>query len=205
MTYKTEQEKFWAGNFGMDYIDRNKGEEWVASNIALFSKILERTRSVSSVLELGANIGLNLQAIHSLLPNASITAVEINKEAVKELRNFDYINARHSSILDFKPSGKWDLAFTKGVLIHLNPDVLPETYDLLYKASRRYILVCEYYNPSPVEITYRGHSGRLFKRDFAGEILERHGDLTLVDYGFSYHRDPNFPQGDISWFLMEKS
>ena len=33
-----------------------------------------------------------------------------------------------------------------------------------------------------------------------GSIL----DLTLLDYGFLYHRDNNFPQDDISWFLIEK-
>jgi spore coat polysaccharide biosynthesis protein SpsF len=44
----------------------------------------------------------------------------------------------------------------------------------------------------------------LFKRDFAGEIMERHPQMQLVDYGFSYRRDPNFPQDDITWFLMER-
>ncbi len=205
MNYKTEQEKFWAGNFGLEYMDRNKGDKWIASNLALFSKILGRTSSVASVLELGPNIGLNLHAIHKLLPDASLAGVEINEKAVKELHKYDYIDPIHSSILDFNPKKKWDLVFTKGVLIHLNPDVLPGAYDLLHKASSRYVLVCEYYNPSPVEIPYRGHSGRLFKRDFAGEILERHSDLSLLDYGFAYHAAPNFPQDDITWFLMEKS
>lgn len=204
MSYKTEQEKFWAGNFGSEYIDRNKGDKWIACNLSLFSKVLSCTSSIGSVLELGANIGLNLHAIHKLLPDASITAVEINKEAVKALRKFDYIEPLHSSILDFKPRKKWDIVFTKGVLIHLNPEVLPDVYDLMYKASSRYMLVCEYYNPAPVEIPYRGHSGRLFKRDFAGEILKRHSDLVLVDYGFAYRNDPNFPQDDLTWFLMEK-
>ncbi|MCH7973662.1 MAG: pseudaminic acid biosynthesis-associated methylase, partial [Bacteroidetes bacterium] len=41
--YTTEQEKFWAGQFGDDYIDRNEGELWVAANTALFAKILTRT------------------------------------------------------------------------------------------------------------------------------------------------------------------
>ena len=53
-------------------------------------------------------------------------------------------------------------------------------------------------------MTYRGHSQRLFKRDFAGEMLDRFPDLTLVDYGFAYHRDANFPQDDTTWFLLEK-
>jgi hypothetical protein len=43
-----------------------------------------------------------------------------------------------------------------------------------------------------------------FKRDFAGEIMDRFPDLRLVDYGFVYHRDPQFPQDDFTWFLMEK-
>ena len=35
--------------------------------------------------------------------------------------------------------------------------------------------------------------------------MERFSSLSLVDYGFLYRRDPNFPQDDIHWFLMEKS
>jgi spore coat polysaccharide biosynthesis protein SpsF len=34
--------------------------------------------------------------------------------------------------------------------------------------------------------------------------MERHPSMQLVDYGFAYRRDPNFPQDDITWFLMEK-
>ena len=62
----------------------------------------------------------------------------------------------------------------------------------------------EYYNPVPVQIDYRGHQGKLFKRDFAGEMLERHANFKLLDYGFAYRKDPSFPQDDITWFLMEK-
>ena len=40
--YQTEQEKFWAGEFGTDYIDRNKGEKLLASNLNfIFSKFNE--------------------------------------------------------------------------------------------------------------------------------------------------------------------
>lgn len=56
----------------------------------------------------------------------------------------------------------------------------------------------------PVVVSYRGHEDRLFKRDFAGEMLDRYPDLELVDYGFVYHRDPNFPQDDPNWFLLRK-
>lgn len=93
----------------------------------------------------------------------------------------------------------------KGVLIHIAPDQLAAVYEKLYQVSRRYILIAEYYNPKPVSIPYRGHADRLFKRDFAGEMLDRYPDLELVDYGFVYHRDPLFPQDDMTWFLLQRT
>lgn len=203
--YRTNQEHFWTGAFGDEYTDRNQGDNWISSNIALFSKVLSNLDQIESVIELGANRGLNLRAIRQLLPAANLTAVEINKTAVSILSELGYVNVHHASILDFLPDAAYDLTLIKGLLIHVNPEALPQVYDLLYKSSNRYICVAEYYNPTPVEILYRGHTGKLYKRDFAGEILDRFIDLKLVDYGFVYHRDTHFPQDDITWFVLEKS
>lgn len=203
--YTTEQEKFWAGEFGDKYVDRNQGEVMVASNIALFAKILPRAGKIGSVIEFGANIGLNLRALRSLLPNAALAAVEINEKAIGRLREIPDIKTYHRSILDFQPDDTWDLTLIKGVLIHIHPDSLNEVYDRLYQASARYICMAEYYNPVPVEVSYRGNRDRLFKRDFAGEMLDRFDDLHLVDYGFAYHRDSQFPQDDLTWFMLEKN
>ncbi|MFQ5505966.1 MAG: pseudaminic acid biosynthesis-associated methylase, partial [Planctomycetota bacterium] len=199
MDYKTEQEKFWAGEFGDEYLERNTGEAAVASNAALFSRILARTGSLGSILELGANIGLNLRALRRLLPEAELAAIEINREAARRLEEIGGVRVFATSVFDFQPDATWDLVFSKGVLIHIHPDELAPVYELMHRTSRRYILVAEYYNPSPVEVTYRGHAGRLFKRDFAGELLDRFEGLSLVDYGFVYHRDPAAPQDDITW------
>jgi len=188
MSYKTEQEDFWAGEFGNDYINRNNDAALVAANLALFAKVFQSIRPVESVIEFGANIGLNLRAIHALLPQAQLAAIEINSKAVQELQKNKELTVYHSSILDFKQDNTRDFVFIKGVLIHINPDVLVDVYKKLYQASQKYILVAEYYNPSPVEVEYRGHSGKLFKRDFAGEMLDIYPDLKLVDYGFIYHR-----------------
>lgn len=205
MSFKTEQEQFWAGSFGNEYIDRNDTPQLVASNIALFSKILGRTVGVNSLIEFGSNIGLNLRALRQLKKSLELSAIEINQKAVAELHNLEDIKVYHSSILEFTPDYQRDLALIKGVLIHINPDHLPQVYDLLYQSSKRYICLVEYYNPTPVEVAYRGHAGRLFKRDFAGEMLDRFADMQLLDYGFIYHRDNNFPNGDATWFLLEKN
>lgn len=111
----------------------------------------------------------------------------------------------NGSILDWESDDKFDLSLIKGVLIHINPDLLADVYQKLYDASAWYILIAEYYNPTPVTVKYRGHEGRLFKRDFAGEMLDKYPDLGLVDYGFVYHRDRAFPQDDCTWFLLEKN
>lgn len=203
----TEQEVFWQGDFGDGYRTRNDGPGLLGRKTHLFARILSATRGVESVLELGANLGLNLQAIAHLRPATNLAALEINAGAAAELgRRLPQAQVTVGSILDLTAAqlGQHDLTFTCGVLIHLAPERLGSAYDLLYQCARRYVLVVEYYHPTPVEIPYRGHAGRLFKRDFAGELLDRHSDLELVDYGFLWRRDPVFPQDDLTWFLLRK-
>ena len=205
MTFKTEQEAFWAGKFGTEYIQRNQGDALLASNLDFFAKALRATRGVNTCIEFGANIGMNLKALKLLHPDQEQHGIEINADAARELAQIIQADqVHHSSILNFSPNRTWELVLIKGVLIHINPDELPQVYDKLVGSSSRYLLVAEYYNPAPVAIPYRGHTDRLFKRDFAGEIMDRHPQMELVDYGFAYRRDPNFPQDDITWFLMEK-
>jgi pseudaminic acid biosynthesis-associated methylase len=205
MTFKTEQEAFWAGEFGNEYTQRNQGDALVAANLGLFAKALSMTRGVQSCIEFGANIGLNLKALKLLFPAQEQYAVEINANAASELtRVVPPSNLYRTSILDFNSERTWDLVLIKGVLIHINPEMLPQVYDKLEAACSRYLLVVEYYNPVPVAVAYRGHTDRLFKRDFAGEIMDRHSHMRLVDYGFIYRRDPNFPLDDANWFLLEK-
>lgn len=203
--FKTEQEAFWAGAFGTEYIQRNQGDALLASNLDFFAKALRSTRGVQSCIEFGANVGMNLKALKLLHPGIDAHGIEINADAATQLAEvIPAAQVHHTSILDFQPQQTWDLALIKGVLIHINPDALVQVYEKLVSASRRYLLVAEYYNPAPVAVPYRGHSDRLFKRDFAGEIMDLDPQMQLIDYGFVYRRDPNFPQDDITWFLLEK-
>jgi spore coat polysaccharide biosynthesis protein SpsF len=205
MAFKTAQENFWAGEFGDDYIGRNESEQLLASNLNFFSKAFASIDRPNSIIEFGANIGMNLRAIELLFPKISPFGIEINKTAAERLGKFiGNENVFNGSIFDFTTDKKFDITLIKTVLIHINPEMLPSVYEKLYNSSNKYILICEYYNPSPMTVTYRGHSERLFKRDFAGEMLETYSDLKLVDYGFAYKRDNSFPQDDITWFLLEK-
>ncbi len=202
--YKTEQEEFWAGEFGNEYTNRNMGASLVAANTALFARMFYKTVNIASMIEFGANRGLNLVAVRNLFPNIQLDAVEINQQAVEELKALGLATVFHSSLFDFKVDKQYDATLSKGVLIHINPDSLHLAYQMLYQYSRKYICIMEYYNPKPVEVEYRGNRNKLFKRDFAGEMMDKYPDLTLLDYGFVYHRDNNFPQDDGNWFVLEK-
>jgi len=206
MNYKTDQEAFWAGSFGDEYILRNQSQELLASNLNFFTKALSRAGKVDSLIEFGSNVGMNVRALKLLYPHQSQFGIEINATAAEELKTFlGDKNVFNGSIFEFESEKKFDVSLIKGALIHINPEMLQAVYKKLYNFSKKYILICEYYNPKPVEIDYRGHSGKLYKRDFCGEIMEKFSDLKLIDYGFAYKKDPAFSQDDITWFLLEKN
>ena len=202
----TPQEAAWRGEFGDHYTDRNQGR--VPANRAFFRKALRAVNwppAAPSILELGCGAGENLSALRQILPAAHLAGLEINPSAAAIARNHGHL-VHEISILDYivqLGGNLFDLVFTKGLLIHIPPTELARAYHVLVEASRRWVLVAEYYNPKPVEVPYRGQAGMLWKRDFAGELLAAYQELRLVDYGFVYHRDP-YPQDDLTFFLLEK-
>ena len=129
MGYKTEQEAFWSGDFGNQYIERNEcTRELMASATGFFAKILSRTSGMKSVIEFGSNIGNNLKAIKMLIPDVQAAAIEINHQAVEHLKADKFfenqLEVYEASILEYTPAKTYDMALISGVLIHINPDEL---------------------------------------------------------------------------------
>lgn len=199
-------EEFWQGKFGNEYIERNLNI--LPAQISFFSKVL-KNKQINSVLEFGANVGINLDALKLIYPHLAGTGVEINKEACDKI--YPEFEAINSSIKDFtqdeifidRPYKTFDLVFTKGVLIHTPPEELEQVYKAMELFSDKYVLIAEYYNPTPVDLEYKGFKGKLWKRDFAQEFLQQCPDFELDDYGFVYHLDKH-PQDDITWFLFRR-
>jgi pseudaminic acid biosynthesis-associated methylase len=202
---KNSQEIFWTGKFGSEYIKRNSEKKLNLSNYHFFKKILKRT-NCSSLIEFGSNIGANITAVKkSNSKIKKISAIEINKKASSILKKkHKDVTVYNASIADFIPNDQFDLVLCKGILIHVNPRQLKKVYEKIYKSCKQYILIAEYYSTKPVKMTYRNHEEKLFKRDFAGELLQRYKKLKLINYGFSYHKD-KYPQDDITWFLLKKN
>ena len=126
----SKQEALWRGQFGEYYTDRNAlSKEGMAALLKQWTAILDVTTGAPprSILEVGANIGLNLRAI-SQLSQAEFYALEPNGKARSRLIDDAVLPAAnvHDGICSSIPleTGSVDLAFTSGVLIHIHPDNL---------------------------------------------------------------------------------
>ena len=197
----------WTGAFGDAYVDRNRGNELLPPTLFKWSTVLWRLqgRLPKSCIEIGANVGLNLIALKTLI-DIECTAIEPNDKALSALVASGVVPADraikafgHSVPL---PDASADLAFTSGVLIHVHPDRLTATIDEIYRLSKRYIATIEYFAPGPEEIRYRGHEGLMFRNDYGSAFLDRHPDLTLIDNGFFWK--PTTQLDNLTWWLFEK-
>ena len=198
---------FWRGPDGAEYILRNSDDYLLTSYTAMWARILQRTIGINRVIEVGANIGTNLDALSWLRPGINAVACEPNAVACDQLRRKGYkviekpVEQINTTMHDLDPA---DLVFTRGVLIHIPPEDLIPVMMKMAALTDRYIVLAEYYSPQLREIPYRGRDKMLWANDFAGMMMQVDSTLELIDYGFVYRRDPNFPQDDVTWFLLER-
>ena len=79
MEFKTDQEKFWAGNSVMLISIEMKEVIYWRQTLIFSQKALYPIGTLKSCIEFGANIGMNLRALELLYPNISLSGLEINK------------------------------------------------------------------------------------------------------------------------------
>lgn len=208
MASKMNSVEAWTGDFGDAYTDRNSADdERISQRMAMWRRILPAMSASppATVLEVGANIGINLTALKGLT-DATLYALEPNDTARALLASKGVVEANRilAGTADqiALPEGAVDLVFTSGVLIHVDPDALPASYREIYRISSRYILTIEYFSAEPEQKLYRGQGGLLFKRDFGALWLELFPELTLVEYGFFWKEATGLD--NLTWWLFRK-
>ena len=174
----SETEEFWRGDFGDSYLIRNRNVNW-AARVPFWQQIIARTHA-SSVLEVGCNIGANLRAIRKAAPEVETVGIDVNQSAIDEASAAG-LTVAVASASDLSSLGKFDLVFSSGVLIHIAPDDLSNVMDNIIAASREYVLAVEYADETEVEVPYRGHEGKLWRRPF-GKLYEQKG-LKIISSG----------------------
>ncbi len=209
MTSHQDTIAFWKGRFGDDYSERNTDDRGrMAQRLAFWAKVLGRIQdktALGKILEVGCNIGLNIECL-KMLVDAEYFAVEPNDKARATVQRNGTLDAAHvldgsSRALPFA-DGAFGLAFTVGVLIHVAPGDLEASLREIHRVSGGYILCCEYFADSPTEIPYRGNQGVLFKQDFGSRYLDLFPGLTLLDYGFEWKRTTGMD--NLTWWLFKK-
>lgn len=200
---------FWKGEFGNDYCARNAPNlKNVASRTALWSTILSKINHrhpLNRILEVGCNTGVNIRSLKRLT-DAELFAVEPNDIARQSVITEGLLDASHivdgaANKLPFEDN-QFDLAFTSGVLIHVPPADLEQSMKEIYRVSKKYIYCSEYFSDQPTEVSYRGHEGVLFKRDFGSLYLDLFPNLQCVDYGFQWKRMTG--EDNLTWWLFSK-
>lgn len=205
---KTEQIKFWESEFGDEYTLRNSEDmdllyqkNFGISRTKLNQEFLGELDPKSKILEIGCNQALQLVKLNEI-GFCNLWGLEINQKALKIARNNLSFNLIFGTAFDipFK-NNFFDLVFTSGVLIHISPKDLPPAIDEMYRTSKRYIWCFEYFSEECQEISYRGHSNRLWKNNFLKLFLTRHPDLKIVKEKTIKYLDSD--NRDIM-FLLEK-
>ena len=188
--------EFWEGSFGNDYVDRNR-VDW-AKRVPFWRSLIPD--DVTTILEVGCNIGGNLKAIRAAVDIKPV-GVDVNEKALLEAAcaGFEVHRMPGHEVSCRLGTGVFDLVFTAGVLIHVPPEDLEQTMRAIVQASRKYVIAVEYAHPMETEVEYRGHSGKLWKRPF-GRMYEALG-LELQWFGFA---GPDKGFDNCAAWLLEK-
>jgi pseudaminic acid biosynthesis-associated methylase len=194
-------EALWAGEFGDEYSARNaraaEGRRpfWVERHERL---------GFTSALEVGCNVGANLEHLADLLGPERVAGVDVNAAALERVRErLPGVDAQHAPARALPyADGAFDLVFTTGVLIHQPPAELPHVMDEIVRCSRRYVLSGEYRADDLEAVPYRGQQGALFRQDYGRLYRERFPELELVEEGFLAREDGVWD--DLTYWVFER-
>ena len=187
----TNQETFWAGEFGQQYTDRNTRDRaewdtfyrasWGLTKADINARFCADWPRDYRILEVGCNTGMQLRGLQDA-GFTNLYGIELQHYAVEQAKQTtQQINIIQGSgfELPFRDN-YFDVVVTNGVLIHISPDDLPRLMAEMVRVSRQFIWGFEYFAESLTEIPYRGNTGFLWKADYAELFQAQFPDLQQV-------------------------
>lgn len=213
---RTKQLTAWQGKFGIDYVYRNSqtlketeevfSRDFGTSASEMFGEALRELR-IKNVLEVGCNIGNKLGILKNIGFN-DLTGVEPLNLAISEgKKRYPFINFKQGTVfnLPFEDSS-FDLVFTSGVLIHIDPKNLFKAMNEICRVAGKWILGFEYYSDKPQRVVYRGRGELLWKRDFASEYLKSIKGLKILYEKLFKHNSEVVGNNDLESqiFVLQK-
>lgn len=206
----------WETQFGEEYTKRNMLtpselnklylNRYGATRTEMNLEFLEFLDRDIMILEVGSNIGNQLNLL-SKMGFKNLYGLEINPLAIRTSNELNfglpiYVIKGDALNIPFKDSF-FDLVYTSGVLIHINPENIKKAIDEIFRCSKRYIWGFEYFQADGYsEIEYHNKKGMLWKTDFEKLYLENYPQLKLINEKYYTYAEDN----DLidQMFLLEK-
>jgi len=190
MPKRTKQSAFWSTTQGDEYTKRNPQSvkeldnlyknQYGATRLKMNQDFLGNFKKDIKILEVGANIGLQLELLNKM-GFTNLIGIEVNNFAVREAKRIhpsvDVIKGTAFD-LPFKDN-YFDLVFTSGFLIHIAPRDLKKAMSEIVRVSKKHVWGLEYYADKAADVIYRGNKGFLWKRDFADFYIKNFPALNL--------------------------
>jgi pseudaminic acid biosynthesis-associated methylase len=187
----TEQARTWNSDFGREYTDRNPvgleqlddlyRRNYGVTRTEVNRRFLSEIPKGARILEVGCNIGNQLLSLKQM-GFSNLYGIDVQQYALEKARRqiSDATLTEASALAIPYPDRYFDLVFTSGVLIHIAPDDLPRALAEIHRCARQWIWGVEYFSPQTTEVQYRGHSGLLWKTDYAARYRKLFPALELV-------------------------
>lgn len=213
MERESYQLKKWRGIFGQRYTNRTAttieeldsfyNKNFGITRMALDKEFLGHIDRSAKILEVGSNIGNQLLLLKNM-GFKNLYSIEPQEYAFKMLKKrAPGVNAIKGNIFDvpFK-DGYFDIVFTSGVLIHINPKDLKKAMMEIYRCTKKYIWGYEYFSRKYEEVRYRQESNLLWKANFPSIYLNRFPNLKVEKLRYLHYKDSS--NIDVM-FLLKKS
>ena len=208
----TSQLQRWNKIFGKEYTDRNKytvsqldkmyKKTYGITRTELNSQFIGKLDREIKILEIGSNIGNQLLVLQKM-GFKNLFGLEPLEYAVELSKKRSIgINIIQGSAFDipFKDN-YFDLVFTSGVLIHINPKDIRKAMKEIYRCTNKYIWGFEYFSEKYQEVNYRGEKNLLWKADFPRLYIQNFSDLKLIKVKYiKYLQDKNIDE----MFILKK-
>lgn len=212
---KTEQTNFWEGEFGKEYTDRNTFDQAGLNNYYLTNYGVSKDKMNEEflgtldknikILEVGCNIGMQLNALQRM-GFTNLHGIELQAYAVEKAKEVTKgINIIQGSGFEIPfEAGSFDLVYTHGVLIHINPNDLSKIMGEMNRVSSKYIWGFEYFNEETKQIPYRGHDGFMWKSDYCSLFQKVNSALKVVKKNmYPYITESNKGNTDCMYLLSK--
>lgn len=174
-----------------DYAKGSPLREWLARKCMALN--------CTSVLELGCNVGANLQALWEVNRNLKLYGIELNENAAAwgcrnmpegcEARLMVGSMAESEDVLARNGVDDVDIVFSCGATMHVNDDIFAAAKQQALRIARKAVVHLEYHAWTPAEL----QNGRNWRSSFLS-------DRWVRDYVAEYESMPNV--GRVEYFRI---